>query len=358
MEIRLAENIRALRKQKQLTQEQLAEVLGVTVGAVHKWEAKLSVPELNLIMEMADFFDTSVDVLLGYEMKDNRLAATVQRIKEYRHNKDRSGLIEAEKALKKYPNSFEIVYNCAILYNCFGIESKNKTQLRRALELLENARVLLPQNTDPEIGESTVFGNMAEACLALGDAENAVRLWKQHDTNGMFKSLIGLALASECNRPDEAVRFLEEALLESITSLIRIVSGYMNVFHSQNDYKSFRDIALWGIDVLSGLSDNAKPNFLDKMTSMYFVTLAYAEIRDGNKDEAIRLLRHAKEISENFDASPTYEVNSIRFIAHGEGASVFDDLGATAAEGIRRTIESIADEELSAIWKEMTDNED
>ena len=100
MEIRLAENIRALRKQKQLTQEQLAEVLGVTVGAVHKWEAKLSVPELNLIMEMADFFDTSVDVLLGYEMKDNRLAATVQRIKEYRHNKDRSGLIEAEKALK------------------------------------------------------------------------------------------------------------------------------------------------------------------------------------------------------------------------------------------------------------------
>ena len=111
MEIRLAENIRALRKQKQLTQEQLAEVLGVTVGAVHKWEAKLSVPELNLIMEMADFFDTSVDVLLGYEMKDNRLAATVQRIKEYRHNKDRSGLIEAEKALKKYPNSFEIVYN-------------------------------------------------------------------------------------------------------------------------------------------------------------------------------------------------------------------------------------------------------
>ena len=68
MEIRLAENIRAFRKQKQLTQEQLAEVLGVTVGAVYKWEAKLSSPELSLIMEMADFFDTSVDVLLGYEI--------------------------------------------------------------------------------------------------------------------------------------------------------------------------------------------------------------------------------------------------------------------------------------------------
>ncbi|MBR6221278.1 MAG: helix-turn-helix transcriptional regulator [Clostridia bacterium] len=47
METRLAGNIRAHRKARGLTQEQLAEVLGVTVGAVHKWEAKLSVPGLS-----------------------------------------------------------------------------------------------------------------------------------------------------------------------------------------------------------------------------------------------------------------------------------------------------------------------
>ena len=39
MEIKLAAQIRALRKARGLTQEQLAEVLGVTVGAVYKWEA-------------------------------------------------------------------------------------------------------------------------------------------------------------------------------------------------------------------------------------------------------------------------------------------------------------------------------
>ncbi|MDE5746393.1 MAG: helix-turn-helix domain-containing protein, partial [Acetatifactor sp.] len=37
MDLKLAENIRAFRKQRSLTQEQLAEVLGVTVGAVYKW---------------------------------------------------------------------------------------------------------------------------------------------------------------------------------------------------------------------------------------------------------------------------------------------------------------------------------
>ena len=54
MELTLSENIRSLRKQRHLTQEQLAEVLGVTAGAVYKWESGLSVPELDLIVEMAD----------------------------------------------------------------------------------------------------------------------------------------------------------------------------------------------------------------------------------------------------------------------------------------------------------------
>lgn len=76
MEIKLAESIRTFRKERSLTQEQLAEVLGVTVGAVYKWEAGLSTPELPLIVEMADFFDTSIDVLLGYILKDNRIDAT------------------------------------------------------------------------------------------------------------------------------------------------------------------------------------------------------------------------------------------------------------------------------------------
>ena len=113
---KLAENIRVLRKERFLTQEQLAEVLGVTTGAVYKWEAKLSQPELNMVMELADFFDTSVDVLLGYEMKDNHLEKSVERLKQYRHEKNMDGLAEAEKSLKKYPNNFDIVYNLSLIH--------------------------------------------------------------------------------------------------------------------------------------------------------------------------------------------------------------------------------------------------
>ena len=88
MKLTLSENIRSFRKERKMTQEQLATVLGVTVGAVYKWESGLSVPELDLIVEMADFFDTSVDVLLGYRINDNRLDSIVSRLYTYSRTLD------------------------------------------------------------------------------------------------------------------------------------------------------------------------------------------------------------------------------------------------------------------------------
>ena len=63
MELKLSENIRTLRKEHGMTQEQLANALGVTVGAVYKWEAGLSIPEVRLLMEMADL---SKEELIAY----------------------------------------------------------------------------------------------------------------------------------------------------------------------------------------------------------------------------------------------------------------------------------------------------
>ena len=68
MKLTLAENIRAFRKERRLTQEQFAEAMGVTVGSVYKWETGQTIPELSMLVEIADFFDTSMDVLLGYRV--------------------------------------------------------------------------------------------------------------------------------------------------------------------------------------------------------------------------------------------------------------------------------------------------
>lgn len=63
--LNIKEQIVFLRKQKGLTQEELAKALGVTNQAVSKWEAGQNYPDIQLLPKMAKLFEVSVDELLG-----------------------------------------------------------------------------------------------------------------------------------------------------------------------------------------------------------------------------------------------------------------------------------------------------
>ncbi len=63
--IKIHEQIAFLRKQKGLTQEELAKALGVTNQAVSKWESGACCPDIQLLPELAKLFEVTVDELLG-----------------------------------------------------------------------------------------------------------------------------------------------------------------------------------------------------------------------------------------------------------------------------------------------------
>jgi len=62
---KFSEILKALRLDKQLTQEQLAEILGVSPQAISRWETSASYPDITLLPAIASFFETTVDELLG-----------------------------------------------------------------------------------------------------------------------------------------------------------------------------------------------------------------------------------------------------------------------------------------------------
>ena len=61
----LSENIRAVRKSKGLSQEELAIKLNVVRQTISKWEQGLSVPDSNMLISLSEALDTPVSVLLG-----------------------------------------------------------------------------------------------------------------------------------------------------------------------------------------------------------------------------------------------------------------------------------------------------
>lgn len=60
----ISDRIQSLRKARGITQEQLADAVGVSRQAVSKWEAEQSVPDLERIVAMAEYFDVTTDYLL------------------------------------------------------------------------------------------------------------------------------------------------------------------------------------------------------------------------------------------------------------------------------------------------------
>ena len=349
METRIAENIRIYRKQHGMTQEQLAEALGVSVGAVYKWESRSSLPELRLIMEMADFFDVSVDALLGYQMKDNRLNATVEQLWKAGSRRDHDALPEAEKAIRKYPHSFDVVFAGAYLYYAFGAGTKKEAWLRRAIELLGRSRLLVSQCTDPRVNESWLCGMMAEMHEMLGETDKALELLKENNAGAVFDDMIGIMLLSHGKDPGEANDYLEDGWLRTVSRLIQTVIGYAMLFNVKNDSTSGMEMMRWIIPTLEGLKKTDEPGFLDKMIAVFDVFLAIFQYKAGDRKGAEESLRRAKPRAAAFDAAPNYAANQVRYVRESETTNAHDLLGETAMAAAEKVLRD-GDPELRALW--------
>ena len=359
MEIRLAENIKKYRKQKGLTQEQLAEVMGVSVGAVHKWEAGLSVPELNLIVRLADFFDASVDVLLGYQMKDNRHDAMARRLDDYYNNKDRKGIDEAEKALKKYPNSFQIVYACALIYLGFGAEEGNREFLLKALELLDRSEHLMAQNNNPELSEFVLRGSKGIIYLRLGDIDQALKVFTENNAGGYYNDLIGILYAFFMNRPEEGAPYLSNALLQGISSFMNCTLGYVKLYVGRRDFASANDFLDWIETILAGLRRGKEElDYTDAPGGILQACHAYVFFSAGNEDQAVNCLKDALAVTKKFDENPNYDVTTYRFMEMNGKIGSFNIFGTTAMESLSQMIEKIGDPGFTKLWKDIKHEEE
>lgn len=61
--------LKKLRKEKSMTQEQLAEILGVTNRSISRWENGFSMPDFDLVIELAEYYGVSIDELLEGERR-------------------------------------------------------------------------------------------------------------------------------------------------------------------------------------------------------------------------------------------------------------------------------------------------
>ena len=72
--------IKKLRREKNITQEQLAEYLGITSRAVSQWECDRTMPDITQLPLLANIFEVGTDVLLGVDIEKNEQKINATKI--------------------------------------------------------------------------------------------------------------------------------------------------------------------------------------------------------------------------------------------------------------------------------------
>lgn len=369
MKLSLSSNISKLRKEHSMTQEQLAEALGVTFASVSKWERGVATPELNLIAQMADLFGVSLDALVGFEVLNGGVSMLEDRIHNLQRQKRyEEAVIEAEKALLRYPNDFRIVYRSGELYAVAGIELGNEKYTNRCIELLEHSVLLLPQNTDSDISEVSIKNEIAQCYIVLGKTQKGIEILKEYNVSGVHNALIAIALTGNdityTNTPgfelDDAVPYMVGAFGDIIQSSLRTMMAYANYFYKKKEYAASREALLWLIDLLEGVKiDIHSSCYVDKVIAPCYSECANLSLLLGETEKVEPFMRQAYKAAMLFDSAPTCKVENIKFcIGDIQNATAYDDFGESASDAVIKQItQENRDKQLFDIWKKIVQEE-
>lgn len=112
MKLHIGENLKRLRTEKDITQEELADILGVSYQSVSRWENGSCYPDMELLPSIAGFFETTVDKLLGVSqlLEQEKVNDCLARCQEaLSHGAVHDCINIARKGLAEYPNNYALL---------------------------------------------------------------------------------------------------------------------------------------------------------------------------------------------------------------------------------------------------------
>lgn len=191
--LNLSDNIIRLRHENKLTQEELADFMGVTKASVSKWEKGINTPDLLLLPRLAAYFDVTVDELIGYEAQ---LSSEQIRRQYAKLSKDFAALpfadvLEKVRALAhKYYACYPFLLQLSILYlNHYMLAETEEERRSLLLEAVGWCERILENCSDVGVCSDAVvlkaglhlqLGKAAEAIEALEPSADPSRLAGQN----------------------------------------------------------------------------------------------------------------------------------------------------------------------------------
>lgn len=315
-EIQIGSIIAAKRKERGVTQEELANHLGVSKPAVSKWESGQSYPDILLLPILASYFDITVDLLIGYEpqMEMANIRKLCHRMtKSFTKEPFEKVYTECEEHLRKYFSCWQLQFQIGALLinhcNLAGSMERTKEILERALELF--VRI---EKSCEEAHLAKLSIQMQAVChLSLERPQEAIELMEnQVAPVNSPESLLVKAYLMKGDKT-KAIEYLQGYTYVNLVTMLGAVPDYFRMYADQpvkmdEYYHIF--LSLCDLFEMEELSPAALINV--------YLSGATAYATHGNESKAIEILEVYTDLILRLDNETIY-LHGNRFFDALEG---------------------------------------
>ncbi len=292
--MQIGQVIRKYRKENNLTQEEMANRLGVTTPAVNKWENGNSYPDILMLAPIARLLHISLDTLLSYheDLTDAEISNIVQEAnRRLQENGYKEVFLWAKEIIETYPNCKMLIWQLATILD--------------AQRLLQNV-------SDVEKYDTYII-NCFERVLESEDEKMRVCA---------ADSLFGYYTRKE--QYEKAESFLKYYSEQSPERKRKQAVIYSKTGREQEAYKAYEELLFSGYQMLS----------------MVFNSIYMLAMQDDNLDKARIMVKKQQELAQLFEMGTYYEV------ACGLELAVREKDADAVIEIVQKMLESV--EELAS----------
>lgn len=293
-EINIAKVLVNKRKEKGITQGELAKYIGVSKASVSKWETEQSYPDVTFLPQLAAYFNISIDELMDYkpQMSKEDIRKLYRSLSADFTSKPFDSVMEdCRKIIKKYYSCFPLLLNMGILM----INHKELLKdPQKSASLTEEAKVLFirirEECDDASITRLALYLE-ALCSLASGDPNTVLELLDGTVAPALAPESILASAYQMMGRADEAKSVLQVGIFQNIVVLFNFLPAYLMLCA---DVPSKFDEVLRRSLVVAEAFDmrHLHPGVLVGL----YISAAQGYITQKNHDKALEVLQKYTEI--------------------------------------------------------------
>lgn len=246
----IGNKIKELRKHRGVTQEQLAESIGISFQAVSKWETGVALPDIALAPVLASYFGVSLDELFDFNL--NKIDVEVDKIvyeaAKYRETDPQKGRQILQEGLKKYPQNDILLNN--MLYVMNYSEFPDET-IALASELVEKTNM-------PDV-KYDALRFLAYAYKAKGDIKCAAAAIEQIPEI-YFTKLTEMAYLFDGKEKFNAANTQKWVSFENLIQMMEKVSEY---YESEGLFEKAREERQKALELISVMKNQDYNVYID-----------------------------------------------------------------------------------------------